>query len=310
MNLSRRRFLGLTGAMSAYSLMPRSLFADAATPAFTVSDFKHIYDPSLPNQQWYINDHTFIRAEDGTWHMFGITHAEPPDPLHENFFAHITATNLMGPWTKQEPVLPSDPKFGETLMWAPHVIRHDGLYYMYYCGGGDDHTKYRIDLATSKDLYKWERSAANPMVIDGFDARDPMVLQVDDHWLMYYCATSTPQGGNHIVKALTSKDLLHWSDPQEVFRSPAVGSTGGPTESPFVVHRGGKYYLFVCGKDGYKDTPAYVSDSPLHWDYANQVGEVPGHCVEIIETPEGKWYASEAGWGASGVYLAEMTWKA
>ena len=311
MNISRRRFVALTGAMPFWSLMPRSLVADSAPqPAFTVGEFKKVYDPSIgETSQWYINDHTFVRAEDGTWHLFGITHPEPANPLDEKFFAHATAPGLLGPWTKQPPVLQADLNAHETLVWAPYCFFYQGLYYMYYCAGGDDHTKYQIHLATSKDLWKWERSPANPIVIDGFDARDPMVLQVNDQWILYYCATTTPSGGHHNVKAIMSKDLLKWSDPVEVFSSPVEGSTGGPTESPFVVYREGKYYLFVCGENGYADTTAYVSDTPLHWDNANKVGKAAAHCAEIVETPDGKWYVSGAGWGHGGVDLAELTWK-
>jgi hypothetical protein len=312
MNYSRRQFVGMTTTAAVYFIAPRSSFADNSltNPAFTVGLFKKIYDPSIgEKEQWYINDHTFIRAEDGQWHLFGITHKEPADPMHENFFAHVTAPDLMGPWTKQAPVLHADASKQETLVWAPYVLHHDGLYYMYYCAGNDDHAKYQIHLATSKDLFAWEVSAANPMVIDGYDARDPMVLRVGDQWVLYYCATSAPQGGNHTVKALTSPDLLHWSDAKEVFRSPATGTSGGPTESPFVVPRNGKYYLFICGETGYKSTPAYVSDSPFHWDPANKVGFAGAHAAEIVEAPGDKWYVSGAGWGNGGVDLAELTWK-
>jgi sucrose-6-phosphate hydrolase SacC (GH32 family) len=283
--------------------------AAALSPAFTVGDFKKIYDPSAGEKEpWYINDHTFIRAEDGTWHLFGITHPEPANPEEERVFAHATAPDITGPWTKQAPVLPYDPNAGETHVWAPHVIHHDGKYWMYYCGGGD-HATYRIQLATSPDLFKWERSAANPMLQDGYDARDPMVARVGDQWVLYYCATSTPTGGNHTVKVVTSQDLVHWANPREVFRSPDVGTSGGPTESPFLVQRNGKYYLFVCTNNNYKETAAYVSDSPFHWDFANVVGKFPAHAAEVIEAPGGKWYVSGAGWGQGGVYLAELKWN-
>jgi predicted GH43/DUF377 family glycosyl hydrolase len=314
MTLSRRQFFGIAGGAAAYSLAPRSLFADPpsapppAHPDFTVGEFKRIFDPSIgEKEQWYVNDHTFIRAEDGQWHLFGITHAEPANPLDEKFFVHATAPDLLGPWTKREPMLQADSSKQETLVWAPYVLHHDGTYYMYYCAGGADHSKYQIHLATSKDLFHWERSAANPMVIDGFDARDPMVVRVNGQWIMYYCATDKPQGGDHhTVKCVVSKDLVHWTDPKEVFSSPIGGSFGGPTESPFLVERKGKYYLFMCNGG---TVSCYISDSPFHWDIANCVGTITSHAVEIVVTPEGKWYASNCGWGHGGVDLAELTWK-
>ncbi len=189
--------------------------------AFHVGAFTKIYDPSVGEKEhWYINDHTFIRAEDGQWHLFGITHKEPAKAMEEKFFAHATAPSLLGPWTKQASVLPVDSSQGETVVWAPYALRHKGVYYMFYCGGGKEHTKYHIHLATSVDLFHWKRNPANPMVVDGYDARDPMVIEHEGQWILYYAATSTPKGGNHTVKSATSPDLVHWSHQPKCFAMP------------------------------------------------------------------------------------------
>lgn len=237
-----------------------------ANGKFKVGPFIKIYDPSNgENDRWYINDHTFIRSEEGQWHLFGITHREPTNAQDEKFLAHATAPDLFGPWKKQPFVLPADGVLDETVVWAPFVLRHDGLYWMYYCAGGKEHSQYHIHLATSPDLFQWTRHPANPMVVDGYDARDPMVLKHDEEWALYYAATSTSSGGYHVVKASSSRDLVHWSPPTEVFRSTAKGTYGGPTESPFVVERKGKYYLFVCTNRGYNETAIYESETPRHW---------------------------------------------
>ena len=119
--------------------------------------FKHVYNPSLPDQlQWYINDHTFIRDVNGTWHMFGITHAAPADPDHEIEFAHATAPTLQGPWKKHPSALIVDTASGEKHLWAPHVILVNGIYHMFYNAGGED-DKHQIKLATSTDLFNWKR---------------------------------------------------------------------------------------------------------------------------------------------------------
>jgi arabinan endo-1,5-alpha-L-arabinosidase len=333
--LARRRVLQklgfISGAVVTGLAVPWRLMADhakanqakpmgAPAPAFRVGKFNKIYDPSEGEKdRWYINDHTFIRAEDGQWHLFGITHREPANAQQEKFLAHATAHDLMGPWKKRSSVLSVDEKKNETVVWAPYVLRHAGLYWMYYCAGGKDHRKYHIHLATSPDLWNWKRHPANPMVADGYDARDPMVLPFGDHasgnhasgnqWLLYYCATSTPEGGNHTVKVAASRDLSHWANPREVFRDAEAGTFGGPTESPFVVARNEKYYLFVCTNRGYNETAVYASETPFHWDAANLVGKFPAHAAEVIQTADGKWFVSRAGWGQGGVYLAELTWE-
>jgi arabinan endo-1,5-alpha-L-arabinosidase len=311
------RHLGSMGVAAISGAIARPLLGKSAesppqsnSPAFRVGAFNKIYDPSIgEKEKWYINDHTFVHGDDGLWHLFGITHREPANPEEEKFFAHATARNLMGPWKKHPPVLQADEKSSETFVWAPYVFKHDGQYWMYYCGGGKGHAKYHIQLATSPDLWNWKRHSANPMVVDGYDARDPMVFRLEDNWVLYYAATSTPEGGNHTVDAVFSKDLVHWSGKREVFRDSEVGTYGGPTESPFVVRRGGKYFLFVCTNHGYNETAVYESKTPLHWDTSRLVGKFPSHAAEVIQTPDGKWFVSRAGWGQGGVYLAELNWQ-
>lgn len=272
--------------------------------------YKHIYDPSPSVQEpWYINDHTFIQDEEGLWHMFGITHQEPADALDERFLAHATSPRLVdGQWTRQEPVLPFDPAAGETHVWAPHVIRHDEQYWMFYCGGGEDHSRYRIQLAVSPDLWHWQRHPANPLVVDGYDARDPMVLRVGKEWVMYYTGNSEPAGGHHVVFAVTSRDLTHWENRREVFRHPAIGTYGGPTESPFVVRRNDRYHLFVCTNSPYNTSAVYKSADPFHWEISQLAGEFPSHAAEVVVLENGKTYVSRAGWGQGGLYLAELDW--
>ncbi len=220
---------------------------DESTPeTVSVGEFVRIYDPSVGEAEpWYINDHTFVKDAAGTWHLFGITHAEPMAPFDELNFAHATAPALLGPWTKQPFALTVAPELGETHLWAPHVITHDGRYWMFYCAGGAAKSTYRIHLATSDDCYTWTRHPANPLVVDGYEARDPMVLHVDDRWIMYYTATSEPSGGNFVVAATESTDLVHWSGRTIVYRDPLSGTMAGPTESPFVLARDGRFLLMI-----------------------------------------------------------------
>ncbi len=274
--------------------------------------FVKIYNPSEnETEPWYMNDHCFIQDRTGLWHMFGITQTEPAKALEEKFLAHATSTNLLNPqWEKQEHVLRTDyHRWNETVVWAPHIIEYEDKYYMFYCAGGDSHSKYKIHLAISDDLWNWERHEANPMIIDGFDARDPMILRHENEWIMYYTANSSPVGGNHTVAAVTSKDLVHWSDKSEVFISSESGTYGGPTESPFVVKRNDRYYLFVCTNAPYNTSAVYESDNPFEWNESNRVGSFPSHASEVIHLPsKDKYYLSRAGWGEGGLYLAELLW--
>ncbi len=301
--------------ISILTLLAVSFSSHCTAGEVTVSagKFTHIYDPSVGEaEKWYINDHCFIRGEDGLWHHFGITHAEPANPIDEDNFAHATAQMLtQSPWDKQPFALSVAPEKHESHLWAPHVIKHENLYYMYYCAGSDKgNTHYRIHLATSPDLKTWTRHPQNPMVVDGFDARDPFILRDGDRWILYYTATTRPEQGNHIVAARTSTDLVNWSSERHiVFKDTEIGKWGGPCESPFVVRRGDKYYLFIGPRGDYVGTDVFVSDTPLNWIVSDKVGHIDSHAAEVIRDTDGKWFVSHCGWGQGGVYLAELTFN-
>ncbi|MEA3056064.1 MAG: hypothetical protein QOD30_1496 [Actinomycetota bacterium] len=297
------------------------------TVSVSAGPFQRIYDPSEgEDEAWYINDHTIFLDHTGTWHLIGITHVEPANPFDEKHLAHATAPALHGPWTKQPFALSTDESIGETHLWAPHVLRHDDRYFMYVCSGGSK-TEYRITLATSDDCVTWTRHEENPMVVDGFEARDPMVRRVDDRWVLYYTATSTPEGGNHVVAAAESDDLVHWGGRHLVYVDEMVGTGAGPTESPFVVQRESVWYLFMGPsrmhelmkpgvdvhkewKNVYSSTVVLASDDPLHFDRADEVGFIEAHASEVVVDPsDGSTWISHCGWGEGGVFLAPLAWS-
>lgn len=308
----RKSFSTAMGATILAAVVAFGLAAEKKT-LVECGEFVKIYDPSVGEEEkWYINDHCFIYGADNTWHLFGITRQEPARPLEEINFAHATAKTLLQQlWGKRPFALTvaTEPPWNEVHLWAPHVIRHEGTYYMYYCAGGRDHTKYKIHLAISQDLKTWTRHPKNPMVVDGFDARDPFVLRVGDRWAMYYTANSSPDRGNHVVACVMSDDLLTWGNRRFVFTDPAVGTYGGPTESPFVVRRGDRFYLFIGPRQGYDGTDVFVSDDPFQWKIDSKVGHLKAHAAEVVRDGKGKWYISRCGWGRGGVYLAPLTWK-
>ena len=97
-------------------------------------EFIKIYDPSIgESKPWYVNDHALFQGKDA-WHLFGITHEEPASPLEERLCAHATSRDLLEePFCKCPPPFSAEESKQELHFWAPHVLEHEGLYYMYYC---------------------------------------------------------------------------------------------------------------------------------------------------------------------------------
>ncbi|MFB7717641.1 glycosyl hydrolase family 32 [Nocardia sp. NPDC056100] len=274
------------------------------TRGITAGRFRRIFEPERAGGHWYINDHTVIRDTAGLWHLFGITHREPANPFDETVFAHATAKRLSGPWAQRIPALAVDRDRGETHLWAPFVVRHDDRYFMFYDGGGPDRTATGMRLATSTDLFAWTRHP-EPLFRDGYDARDPMVLRIGGEWVMYYCATASPEGGNHVVAYRTSTDLLHWGERRIAYTDPASGTEAGNTESPFVLRDGDDWYLFIGPRPDYTGTEIFHGDSPFHFRPADRVAHVPAHAAEVVHDG-GQYWITHAGWGQRGVWLAPL----
>ncbi|WP_194835121.1 family 43 glycosylhydrolase [Nocardia sp. XZ_19_369] len=296
-------------------LAPTAAAAPGRSPAIapervTAGTFVEVYEvPTGLLAQWYINDHTFV-YRDGTWHLFGITHPRPAAPEDEVLFAHATAPTLHGPWVKQPSALRADPVQDQHL-WAPHIVFDNGTYYMFFATGGADRTQAAINLATSQDLYHWQR-ADEPLFTDGYEARDPMVTRVGDQWVMYYTATSEPTGGNHVVAYRTGSSLEKWSQTRSgvAFTDPTTGTGAGNTESPFVVRRGDLWYLFIGPRPApqYTSTEVFFSPDPFDFAPSDKAGRIAAHAAEIIQDGADYW-ASSAGNDRTGVSIAPLTWS-
>ena len=83
-------------------------------------------------------------------------------------------------WTKHEanPIFVPEPKneWEKHKVTACQVIRQGQWHVMFYIGFRDVHHA-QIGVARSRDgLGAWERHPANPMLMDGYKSRDPMVM--------------------------------------------------------------------------------------------------------------------------------------
>lgn len=268
--------------------------------------FFQIYDPSLgESKRWYVNDHTIVKGEDA-WHLFGITHEEPAVPLEEILCAHAVSEDVLHQPFQKSPISFSARKeYQESHFWAPHIIKFEEMYYMFYCAGSlEGNDKYRIHLATSKNLVDWQRHPKKPLIVDGFDARDPMVLRIGEEWVMYYTCTVEPKGGNHCVSCAVSTDLVTWTKKCNVFTSTVQGTIGGPCESPFVEKVNDTYFLFIGPYREYADTVVYASKDPFCFG-GEPLGRIPCHAAEILKINDA-YYITHCGWGEGGVYLAPL----
>ena len=253
-------------------------------------------------------DHSFIK-KDGRMHVFfnrGYIGYEW-DTMPVQTVGHGVSDDLIN-WTWETPCLSVDPsEFENYQVWSPGVVEKDGTYYMYYTG-----VRYScaqaICLATSKDLYNWERYEGNPIVKPGpwgpwdigcwSDCRDSMVfIDSDGTAYMYYCTTKYGEDGKTVpaVGVSVSRNMVNWEDRGAY----SFDICDFALESPYVLRHDGRYYLFYtnCGHG----TAYAVSDDPISgWQSLGMLipwtvpPECPANvpsCAEVFEF-KGKWYIS------------------
>lgn len=251
-----------------------------------------------------LKDHT-VFWHDGYYYLASI-HLHPDQ--FEDRLAYARSTDLCQ-WEALPPILTerTEGAWDEFKVWAPFVLEKAGLYYMYFTGVTDEVTQ-SILLATTADpsdsgswqvqsmLFQPDHAGSVWQAGAWADCRDPMVVEIDGVYHLYYSATD--ELGGIVGLAIASAPDGPWSDQGAVLTLP-----GTIPESPTVVERDGLYYLFytVPFDAGYYR----VGNSPAGpWSEARRVNR--GWAHEIWSGQDGYTYASFL--TTYSVTISRLTW--
>lgn len=221
----------------------------------------------LPGQ--WVWDSWFVRDGD-TFHAFYLQASRAlgdPNRRHRNVsVGHSISSDLVNWTTVADALTPSEsPAFDSWTTWTGSVIRHDGLWYMFYTGTSreDAGERQTVGLATSSDLYTWTKqpdlpiAAADPRwyrtLVGGAKNepfRDPWVFKLpgQSEWTMLVTAAAKDSEDERqagVLGVARSSDLLHWQVGEPLSR-PDQGF--GETEVfQFEIVDGVPILLFCCG---------------------------------------------------------------
>lgn len=201
-----------------------------------------------------VHDPVMIRAGN-TWYLFctgmGISVFSSPD---------------MKTWKREAPIFETPPSWALEAVpgykghtWAPDIVFHNGLYYLYYSVSAFGKNTSCIGVATNKTLnpsdpnFKWTDHGKVIQSVPGRDlwnAIDPNVAFDEDMtpWMVFGSFWS----GMKLVKL--DSTLTAVAQPEEwytVARRPRDFKTDdrdageGAIEAPFIFRKNGFYYLFV-----------------------------------------------------------------
>jgi len=275
----------------------------------------------------YVNDHCFIAAGD-TLHLFYIDGEVGKgcyDLGNEVIIGHASSRNLAD-WVKHGPAIVYDTSLSheERGIFAPYVIEKDGMYYMLYSSHNMKKAQY-ICLARSTDLFEWTRYGFNPVIVPeggGFlwnadipcSCRDPHIYHENGTYYVYWVGDMADDSEKSCIALSVSDDLLHFRQvgPVLVKRHSFGEAYVMKTESPCVIRRHGRYYLFFRHGDG---TKYCISDDLYDFNGCEVHLLGPSHASEIFEF-RGRWYISSCsrepgdirhlGDRTKGLYLAEL----
>jgi hypothetical protein len=203
-------------------------------------------------------DFAVWQAADGTWQLWSCIRKTGCGGV-TRLFHRWEGKNLFDKdWRPMGIAMESKPELGERPggLQAPHVVRHDGLYYMAY-GDWDD-----ICFATSKDGKNFERivQADGKTGVftegPGANTRDAMLVKIGGLWHCYY--TAFPHGKGYGF-CRTSPDLKTWSESCVVSYGGKVGPGKCHNECPHVVEAAPGEFLYFRNQ--------YYGEKALNWVY-------------------------------------------
>jgi len=222
------------------------------------------------------------------YHIFHITH----DGGIATKFGHATSTDLLS-WTYQPSIdFPWDDNWATSRMWAPNIVKHNGLYYMFYAGVEDDDNAIfsadniqRLGLAISSNLYNWyPYDGSHGMLMEGpyeewcdygstnpyaNDCRDPYVFSDDPGHFLLYATIRMPhhelnQKGPQAIAYAESDNLVDWE--WVGYLDSTIADTEGSAESPTIVTDPGvmHYLLWNWGPGPFAPFPN-LAKSPVQY---------------------------------------------
>jgi arabinan endo-1,5-alpha-L-arabinosidase len=252
----------------------------------------------------------------GVWHLYHIAGTPGVScclPGNEVWFGHATTRDFVT-WETHAACFFIDIRgWDHGHVFAPFVLTHGGRHWMFYTGVATDNTQ-RIGVATSTDLFQWERAADRPVIrpeeygwafcpgSGGAACRDAHVIAHDGAFQMYY--TAVTQDGRGCVARASSRDLLAWRDEGVAY----AFAGWNQCESGNVQRVGDRWRLFFGGHHAW----SYVdSDNPLRWpDVTPKKIRTDITGMEVIARRGDRWLVAYFGLRYYRLLVGVLDWSA
>ena len=239
-------------------------------------------------------DPSILKAADG-WYYAYATQGITPEFEYQNI--QLARSQDLVHWQRLPDALPEKPVWANHTwdFWAPHVVYHDGVYYMYYSAEPNEGAGLCLAVATAQQPAGPFTDKGEPLKCGpGFSHIDPFAFddpQSGTRYL-YWGSNSTPIR----VQELAGDRLSFQSDTIPVYV--LIPQRGRPyeglLEGAWVVYRQGFYYLFTsgdacCGEGAHYAVMVARSTSPT--GPFEKLGDVNGSKSSVILEASSVWTA-------------------
>lgn len=207
----------------------------------------------------------------------------------------------------------------EGMVFAPHVIEYEGMYYMFYSGADNDRGRPNaIGLATSEDGVTWEKFEGNPILEpdnEGYDgicvSNGVPFVEEDGTWVLYYAANAQAcyGPGQTIARATAPSPEGPWTSDDEPILTSGTDSEwdDGFIMPHTVLKTDDGYIMYYSGGTEYLiPLPRLIgmatSPDGLTWTKCNNPTTIEAPCSEsdpVFEVQEDGSTAPFEAWAVS-----------
>jgi arabinan endo-1,5-alpha-L-arabinosidase len=209
-----------------------------ASPGWAAADYPN---PGLVTGSVNVHDPSMVRAANGTY-ILAATGNNLPLRTSRDRIAFSSAGVVWpngAPWAHPF-------TGGSNNLWAPDISFHNGRYYLYYSASTFGSRHSAIFLATSPTAApgSWTNLGVVVQTSDAndYNAIDPnLVVDAAGAWWLNFGSFWT---GIKMIRIDPATGKRHTGD-RTLYSLARRPNAGGAVEAPFIVARGGLFYLFV-----------------------------------------------------------------
>lgn len=221
-------------------------------------------------------------------------------------FPQIVKADL---WFKypSNPIIPDRVDKKEFILGAraPTILKDGNIIKMWFINYSNP--KGGLDYIISEDGINWKKPYEKLLFVPNSSETDfssPIILKENDVYKLWYSVKNNDLN-TYVIKYTFSNDGLTWNNNSQIVLTPEFWWEYKGVVSPYVIHKGDKYYMWYTGwgDDGLFRIGVATSSAGIEWNKTTEpiflqdnVGHVDNHNLKLINGVFHLWYLTGDGY--------------